>query len=81
MDFTVPVDHRVKIKENETRDKYLDLTRELLKTLEYEGDCYTNFRWGLAVGDVGTVSIVKIVSLSSCRKTKLKKLINVSYLN
>ena len=25
---------------------------------------------GLTVGDVGTVSIVKIVSLSSCRKTK-----------
>ena len=38
--------------------------------------------WGLAVGDVGTVSIVKnCVSLSLCRKPKLKKLINVSYLN
>ena len=38
---------------------------------------------GLTVGDVGTVSIVKIVclSLSSCRKTKVKKVINVSYLN
>ena len=35
------------------------------------------------VGSDGTVSIVKIVclSLSSCRKTKLKKSINVSYLN
>ena len=38
--------------------------------------------WGLAMGDVGTVSIVKFcLSLSSCWKTKLKKLINVSYLN
>ena len=37
---------------------------------------------GLTVGDVGIVSIVKIVcvSLSSCRKLKVKKLINVSYL-
>ena len=37
---------------------------------------------GLSVGDVGTVSIVKnCVSLSSCRKTKVKKWINISYLN
>ena len=34
------------------------------------------------VGSDGTVSIVKIVSVSFCRKTKSqKKLINVSYLN
>ena len=35
------------------------------------------------VGSDSTVSIVKIVclSLSSCRKTKVKKLINVLYLN
>ena len=38
--------------------------------------------WGLTVGDVGTVSIVKIVSLSPrVEKLKVKKLINVSYLN
>ena len=36
----------------------------------------------LAVGDVGTVSIVKIVSLSPrVEKLKVRKLINVSYLN
>ena len=29
VDFIVPVDDRVKIKENEKRDKYLDLAREL----------------------------------------------------
>ena len=29
MDFTVPADHRVKLKENKKRDKYLDLAREL----------------------------------------------------
>ena len=29
--FAVPANHRVKIKENEKRDKYLDLARELKK--------------------------------------------------
>ena len=33
MDFSVPDNHRVKIKENEKRDKYLDLTR-VLKSYE-----------------------------------------------
>ena len=31
MDFVVPVDHRVKLKESEKKDKYLDLARELKK--------------------------------------------------
>ena len=31
MDFTVPVDHRVKLKESEKKNKYLDLGRELRK--------------------------------------------------
>ena len=31
VDFDVPVDHRVKLKESEKRDKYLDLARELKK--------------------------------------------------
>ena len=30
--FTIPVDHKVKIKENEKKDKYLDLARELKKS-------------------------------------------------
>ena len=30
MDFSVPVDYRVKLKEDEKRDKYLDLARELI---------------------------------------------------
>ena len=29
VDFAVPVDHRVKLKENEKKNNYLDLTREL----------------------------------------------------
>ncbi len=31
MDLAVPADHRVKIKGNRTRGKYLDLSRELKK--------------------------------------------------
>ena len=31
MDFPVPTDHKVKLKECEMRDKYLDLARELKK--------------------------------------------------
>ena len=33
VDIAVPADHKVKLKENEKRDKYLDLTRELNKNL------------------------------------------------
>ena len=31
VDFAVPVDHRVKLKESEKKDKYLDLAWELKK--------------------------------------------------
>ena len=31
MDFAVPTDHRVQLKENEKKDKYLDVARELKK--------------------------------------------------
>ena len=31
IDFAVPADHRIKLKECEKRDKYLDLARELKK--------------------------------------------------
>ena len=33
VDFAVPADHRVKLKEIEKKDKYLDLTREVEKTV------------------------------------------------
>ena len=38
VDFAVPSDHRIKLKECEKRDKYLDLARELKKTMEHAGD-------------------------------------------
>ena len=31
VDFAVPADHRVKLKENEKSDKYLDIAREQKK--------------------------------------------------
>ena len=33
-DYNTTADHSVKIKENEKRDKYLDLARELKKAME-----------------------------------------------
>ena len=42
VDFAVPADHRIKLKECEKKDKYLDLARDLKKTMEHEGDNYTN---------------------------------------
>ena len=46
MDFAVPADPRVKLKENEKRDKYLDLARELKKkTVEHGSDSDTNCYW------------------------------------
>ena len=33
VDYVVPANHRIKLKESEKRDKYLDLARELKKNL------------------------------------------------
>ena len=40
VDFAVLADHRIKLKECEKRDKYLDLARELKKLWKHEGDNY-----------------------------------------
>ena len=46
VEFTVPADHRVKLKESEKRDKYLDLAREFKKkTVKHESDDYSNCNW------------------------------------
>ena len=42
VEFAVPADHRIKQKECEKRDKYLDLARELKKLWTMQGDNYTN---------------------------------------
>ena len=38
VEFVVLVDHRVKMKESEKRDKYLDLAREQNKAMRHESD-------------------------------------------
>ena len=45
VDFAVPAHCRIKLKEWEKKDKYLDLARELKKTVEHAGDNYTNCNW------------------------------------
>ena len=50
MDYAIPVDHRVKIKESEKRDKYLDLARELEQLLYMKVSVIT-----VVIGALGTV--------------------------
>ena len=45
MDFDVPADLRVKVKEIEKKDKYLNLARELKNALKHEGDIVTKCSW------------------------------------
>ena len=42
VDFVVSADHRIKLKECEKKNKYLDLSRELKKKTMKHGDTYTN---------------------------------------
>ena len=45
MDFAVLADHRIKLTESEKKDKCLNLTKTLKKTMGHEGDNYTNCDW------------------------------------
>ena len=45
MDFAVSADPLINVKESEKKDKYLELARELKKTMEPEVDNYTNYDW------------------------------------
>ena len=63
MDFAIPADHRVKIKESENRDKYLDIARELKKTTK-------NKRWNMKV----TVIPIVIGALRTIPKGLVKGL-------
>ena len=42
VNFAIPADHRVKMKEREKKDKYFYLARELKKPMEHESDDDTN---------------------------------------
>ena len=45
MDFAVPAEHKVKIKENTNSDIYLDLAREQNIYVEHKSDGDTNCKW------------------------------------
>ena len=45
VDFAVPTDHRINLRESEKKDKYLDLARELKKNVEYESNDCANSDW------------------------------------
>ena len=45
IDFAVPADYRIKLKECEKKYKYFDLSRELKKKMEHESDNDTNCDW------------------------------------
>ena len=43
VNFAVPADHRVRLKESKKKNKYLDLARELKKIVEHENDSDTSY--------------------------------------
>ena len=45
VDSAVPADHRIKLKECEKKDKYLDLRREMKKLWNMKVKNYTNREW------------------------------------
>ena len=45
VNFAVPANYRVKLKESEKRYKYVDLARELKNTMTHESDGDTNSKW------------------------------------
>ena len=45
VEFADSDDYRVKLKENEKRDEYLELAREVKKTVEHERNSDNNYNW------------------------------------
>ena len=45
IDFAVPADQTIKLKECEKRNKYLDLARQLKKTVGHDSEDCTNCDW------------------------------------
>ena len=44
VDFALPADHRIKLKEMEKKYKYLELVKQLKQKMEHD-DIYTNRYW------------------------------------
>ena len=51
MDFAVPADHKVKLKESEKRNKYLNLDKELKKLWDINVTAIS-----VVIGSLGTVT-------------------------
>ena len=51
VDFAVPADHRINLKESEKRDKYLDLVRELKKLWNMKVTIVP-----IVIGELGTIT-------------------------
>ena len=64
MDFAVPVDHRIKLKENEKKDKYVDLDRELKKLWKIKVTIIP-----IVIGALGTVTKGLIQGLGDLKIT------------
>ena len=45
MDFAIPTGHKEKIKESDKTNKYLNINKELKKTMANEADGGTNCNW------------------------------------
>ena len=45
VDFVVPANHRIILKESEKKDKYINLAREFEKAVEHESNDCANFDW------------------------------------
>ena len=52
VNFSVPADHRIKLKETEKKDKYLDHAREMKKLWNMKGTIIP-----IVIGAFGTVTI------------------------
>ena len=59
MNFAFPANQSVKLKESEKRLMYLDLARELKKTMAKESDC----NWSIVTDALGTVTKVLVEGL------------------
>ena len=68
VDFAVPADHRIKQKESEKKDKYLDLARELKKLWNRQVKIIP-----IVIGAFGTVTkglLKGLENLENCQNTK-----------
>ena len=64
MDFAVPADYRVKLKESQKKDEYLDLVRELKKLWNMKATIIQ-----IVIGVIDTVTIGLIQGLEDVEMT------------